>query len=455
MFRSTSVPSPIEEAVIKATDENLTSENWDLIMSVCDKVNANPEYGSHEAVQALQKRLAHGSGNVQLFSLALTESLAQNCGPKMQREMASRTFTQSLVRMGSDRTVHTTVKLRLLEVMGELVNAFKGDATLDLMSETLEQIKSMNSQLQPQLKEALKPARPAPLKSIEDEELEMALALSLQESKQQEEAEQKKKEDEKQKAQAPTYAADDGSKLDPNAPVTRVKALYDLTASGPGELSFRKGDVIFVLEDVYHGWWRGSLHGHVGIFPLNYVSPMPDTVEDSVDADEEGRVFAEAQNIDRLLSLISNPNTLSTVDSSELERLYKSTMAIRPGIIKLIDQYGSKKEDMAELNERFKTSMQKYEGLLDSYVHQYNAPQTSYGANTSHGLPSYGNHMLQPSYSSGSQALPSYGNVPQPSYSSGPQALPSYGNGPQTLHGYGNSQQSLPSYSNGTYGNRY
>jgi hypothetical protein len=31
--------------IAKATDENLTGENWELILDVCDKVNAKPEDG--------------------------------------------------------------------------------------------------------------------------------------------------------------------------------------------------------------------------------------------------------------------------------------------------------------------------------------------------------------------------------------------------------------------------
>jgi hypothetical protein len=32
-------------AIAKATDENLTAENWELILDVCDKVDAKPEEG--------------------------------------------------------------------------------------------------------------------------------------------------------------------------------------------------------------------------------------------------------------------------------------------------------------------------------------------------------------------------------------------------------------------------
>ena len=43
------------------------------------------------------------------------------------------------------------------------------------------------------------------------------------------------------------------------ATVSKVRALYDLVSYEPDELSFRKGDVITVIESVYRDWWRGSL----------------------------------------------------------------------------------------------------------------------------------------------------------------------------------------------------
>jgi len=52
----------------KATDENLTSEDWGAIMEVCDKASSDPN-GPKEAVQSLIKRLAHRNANVQLYTL--------------------------------------------------------------------------------------------------------------------------------------------------------------------------------------------------------------------------------------------------------------------------------------------------------------------------------------------------------------------------------------------------
>lgn len=57
--------------VDKATDENLTSEDWGKIMEVCDRVENDPN-GSKEAVQSMIKRLAHRNANVQLYTLEVS-----------------------------------------------------------------------------------------------------------------------------------------------------------------------------------------------------------------------------------------------------------------------------------------------------------------------------------------------------------------------------------------------
>lgn len=62
----------MEEAVTRATDENLTSENWELILAVCDKVDADNEDGARNAVTAIQKRLGHRNATVQLHSLSVS-----------------------------------------------------------------------------------------------------------------------------------------------------------------------------------------------------------------------------------------------------------------------------------------------------------------------------------------------------------------------------------------------
>jgi amphiphysin len=69
-------------------------------------------------------------------------------------------------------------------------------------------------------------------------------------------------------------AGSGGPALPPHRPMSlnaaRACALWDFTANDPSELSFRKGDVINILERNGE-WWKGEVNDHVGILPANYV----------------------------------------------------------------------------------------------------------------------------------------------------------------------------------------
>lgn len=130
------------------------------------------------------------------------------------------------------------------------------------------------------------------------------------------------------------------------ATVSRVRALYDFQPSEPGELQFRKGDVIAVLESVYKDWWKGSLRGQTGIFPLNYVEKLSDPTQEELqrEAQMEAEVFAEIKNVEKLLALLSTSNSeLNVQENEEITTLYHSTLAIRPKLIELIGKYSKKK----------------------------------------------------------------------------------------------------------------
>ena len=92
----------------------------------------------------------------------------------------------------------------------------------------------------------------------------------------------------------------------PQAP-SRVKALYDFEPQEDGELAFRKGDIIRVVNSAYEGWWKGELDGRIGIFPLTYIEIIPDPTPESIarDAEVEAQVFAQAGSVDRLLAMLS------------------------------------------------------------------------------------------------------------------------------------------------------
>lgn len=130
------------------------------------------------------------------------------------------------------------------------------------------------------------------------------------------------------------------------ATVSRVRALFDFQPSEPGELQFRKGDVIAVLESVYKDWWKGSLRGQTGIFPLNYVEKLQDPTPDELqkEAQMEAEVFGQIKNVEKLLALLSTSSSEMNVrDNEEITELYHGTLSIRPKLIELIGKYTQKK----------------------------------------------------------------------------------------------------------------
>ncbi|XP_071526203.1 uncharacterized protein [Panulirus ornatus] len=54
-----------------------------------------------------------------------------------------------------------------------------------------------------------------------------------------------------------------------------AKALYNFTAQNKRELTFNKGDVVFIRRQVDKNWYEGESRGSVGIFPCNYVEIVP------------------------------------------------------------------------------------------------------------------------------------------------------------------------------------
>lgn len=252
-------------------------------------------------------------------------ALCQNCGKNVHREVSSRAYTDALLKLANDRNTHTQVKAKILQKMKEWSDMFSQDPELGVMYDAYFRLKQTNPTLQ---------APSAPQKQgltqsdrqKEDEELQMALKLSLQEEErkkpgpsgsgsgaQGDAAGGQQQQSQQDASPAPVPAGTTA------ATVSRVRALYDFAPSEPGELEFKRGDVIAVLESVYKDWWRGSLKGKTGIFPLNYVEKLTDPTPDELqrEAQMEAEVFAEIKNVEKLLTLLSASNTAPREEDNE------------------------------------------------------------------------------------------------------------------------------------------
>lgn len=247
----------------------------------------------------------------------------------MHRELASRAFTDALLRLAADRNSHQQVKAKILERMQEWADMFT-DPDLGIMKDQFNRLKTQNPNLHP-------PSAPGKSRLTdldrqkEDEELQMALKLSIQD---------------KGEAAGDTGRAGDASsgagqrvgtdtlpsqQSGPQgqtlssgttaATVSRVRALFDFTGTDADELTFRKGDIIAVLESVYKDWWKGLLRGQTGIFPLNYVEKLTDPTPEELERESmmEAEVFAEIKNVEKLLTLLStSTNDLNVRDNEEI-----------------------------------------------------------------------------------------------------------------------------------------
>src|SRR6266536_3728189 len=154
----------------------------------------------------------------------------------------------------------------------------------------------------------------------EEDELQMALKLSIQD-KQTPVPSSGQKTTGQQSTSQPQAASQPKPAGTTAATVSRVRALFDFQPSEPGELQFRKGDIIAVLESVYKDWWKGSLRGQTGIFPLNYVEKLADPTPEELqrEAQMEAEVFAEIKNVEKLLTLLSTSTSeLNVRDNEEI-----------------------------------------------------------------------------------------------------------------------------------------
>ncbi|KAF9997079.1 hypothetical protein BGZ65_007338 [Modicella reniformis] len=79
----------------------------------------------------------------------------------------------------------------------------------------------------------------------------------------------------------------------------QVRALYNFEATGEGELSLQKGDVVRIIDEIDEGWWEGELVDskgvrHEGMFPSNYVEEV--NKRNTISARRQGSVSSNTSD---------------------------------------------------------------------------------------------------------------------------------------------------------------
>lgn len=401
----------LETLIQQTTNESFTDDNWRLIMEVCDEVSASPEQNTKVAIKAIKARLSLKDANAILRTLTLLVALGENCGSRMQQEIASTPFLQDyLLSKLADRNLHKLLRTSIIETIAKLDNSFRNDPSLKPVSEAYDIVRTQYRQYLPEKEIALYPKnKKEPPEEYQWESMSQAIQLSEeayereqvvrqayiskkplpkagssqtqpqqeQQSQQNDQSQLRKQQNQNQKlvqlqlqenrSQLKLVAKDSTASI---STVKKVCALYDLISYEQDELSFRKGDIITVIESVYRDWWRGSLpNGKVGIFPLNYVRPVVSKTPQELEREEQielDLINVHARNVDKLLALLSSqPDPRA---EEEITQLYNSIIPHKATIAKLIESYSARKDELRVLNDQLSHEANSYNEMLDDLV---------------------------------------------------------------------------------------
>lgn len=391
-----SMRTALSQAVLKATDATLTTDNWQRIMIVCDLVKEDPEDNGRDVIQFLERRFEQRDANVILRAISLTIALAENCGSRLQQEISSKHFTHLLYDLIENKHVHFTLKSAIARCIEQLAKSFQNDPSLKSMNDTYRNILKHHREL---LKTDQNESKPSisPNDSIaydkkhvvvdEDKELAEAMRLSLQEYESTKQKQQQQSEQPMQAYSTPVNT----QQINKKSQLKRVKAMYDLNSKEKDELSFHRGDIIVVLEQVYRDWWRGSLHGKIGIFPLNYVAPLDPTSElDTVTNKEvENKILNTKDKIDQLhYNLKASKDNVAIIQDDSTNKLYGEITPMRPEITKLIGKYAKDRDELGSLHQILANAEATYNDIMKRATttvyatagqqHQPQLPQQSY-----------------------------------------------------------------------------
>ncbi|KAJ3091437.1 ESCRT-0 subunit protein hse1 [Quaeritorhiza haematococci] len=419
----------LEQLIVKATSETNTSEDWGGIIEICEKADRS-EGAAREAINVLSRRITHKNVNVVLFALTVANSLVQNCGATVHREISSRAFLDGLVRQVSNKSVHEVVRNRILDLIQQWAGLFKSDPSLGFMVDTYNQLKAQNYPFPTEKRpDDAKPKSANRDREREEEELQLALALSLS-------AQEHNSQKRSTTATPPRKSSSSQQQQirSSPAPLFQVRALYDFPGLEEGELRLTRGDIVNVHDSTtFRDWWKGEIGGRVGIFPSNYVEKVVGTVPSEaagtgsgVTVAGEPDVAAESRKIQEFVSILSSidPHTRGSLSENErLQQSYQSILLFRPRLIKMIETEKAKQDELLALNDRFTKACSTYHRLMEASLAQYRQPAAPVGVPV--GVPQH------------PQVPYMYNTAPAPPAAAPPAVVPAAGPPPQQyVQGY-------------------
>lgn len=383
--------SPFDPDVEKVTDEKNTTEDWGLILEICDKVSRGKPGSPKDCLRAIVKRVNHRVPHVSMQSLTLLNACVKNCGHAFHLEVSSREFVQEAKTMIHNRA-HPKVADKLKELIKDWAhNEFKEDPSLSLIPSLYQELKREGHHFPSSADKPSKKSVPmealknpdAVTSTREEEDILKAIELSLKETSGSPAA--RKNSSGATGASASLYPAassiSSGSANAAGDVVRKVRALYDFEAAEHNELSFKEGELVSVLDDSDPNWWKGANWRGEGLFPANFVTTdlnvKPEEEEEEDDGGAGASVEAGAaaaaevltideEKINKTLAMLQNADPTEEIekDPADLVTFEEQCHKMGPLIDTELEKIDRKHMTIMELNQKLVDALQMYHSLM-------------------------------------------------------------------------------------------
>ncbi|KAF7637864.1 VHS domain-containing protein [Meloidogyne graminicola] len=396
--------SPYDEIVEKVTADTLTSENWELMIDICDRVNADEIKGCKQCLLSVKKRLNHRDPHVVLLALSLLDCLWSNCGQKFRREVSSKEFIGELnykctnvggqtpkeqnnpwTKPKNKRTINSPMNVKTkIDFVFLISHNKKGPLNplivIDLSFETDPSLTK---------KKVVVSNDPNVVTSDQEQaDIARAIALSLQESGGNKQNLIKTNNNSNSYPTLPSVDFNSPNINLPNSlgkqPSTgykQARALYDFEAVEDNEISFSVGEMINVCDDSDQNWWRGvNSRGVNGLFPASFVTtdltqeisniPVKDQNENIEETTTTMKVQIDEDILLKCIELIEDldPSLDASSDPPELLLLENKSMAQAPLIDQKLMQIDKQLNSLATVDLAIRDVLGAYDNAVQQVV---------------------------------------------------------------------------------------